>query len=72
MVKIVLAEVILGEVGDVCSLHVGDIGGAEETDVHGYGRYCNGRLEASKSGYVWGLGCVWEGGVKPNLFSITW
>lgn len=35
MVKVVLAEVVLGEVGDVCGLHVGDIGGAEKTDVHG-------------------------------------
>ena len=34
MVQIVLAEVVLGQVGDVGELHVRDILRAEETDIH--------------------------------------
>lgn len=39
MVEVVLAEVVLGEVCDVCGLNVGYVGGVEEADVHGGLRY---------------------------------
>lgn len=35
MVEVVFAEVVLGEVSDVCGLHVRDVGGTQKTDIHG-------------------------------------
>lgn len=34
MVQVVFEEVVLREVGEVRLLHVGDVGGPEDTDVH--------------------------------------
>lgn len=34
MVEVVFHEVVLGEIRDVCVLHVRDVGGVEEADVH--------------------------------------
>lgn len=35
VVEVVFHKVVFGEVGDVGVLHVGDVGGVEEADVHG-------------------------------------
>lgn len=55
MVEVVLAEVVLGEVGDVCSLHVRDVGGVEEPDIH----------RELRCGRLLSGGCGGAGGVKP-------
>ena len=49
VVEIVFAEVVFGQVRYVGGLHVGDVGGVEDTDVHG----CEGK----------GDGVIWRYGV---------
>ncbi len=34
MVEVVFAEIVFGEIGYVGGLDVGDVGGAEDADVH--------------------------------------
>ena len=34
MVEIVFQEIVFGKIGDVCGLHMGNVGGSEDTDVH--------------------------------------